>query len=87
LKTDFAPRIKEIYNKSIGEKDQDDIKTILEAFRSIQDQVKEVRDQYYKRAIDGLMELQSEVDDKDYLAEELIDFLLILTKYLIERKK
>ncbi|MHA1512541.1 MAG: polyprenyl synthetase family protein [Candidatus Hodarchaeales archaeon] len=87
LKTDFAPRIKEIYNKGIGEKDQDDIKTILEAFRSIQEQVKEVRDQYYKRAIDGLMELQSEVDDKDYLAEELIDFLLILTKYLIERKK
>ena len=87
LKTDFAPRIKEIYNKDIGEKDQDDIKTILEAFGSIQDRVKEVRDQYSKLAIDGLMELQSEVDDEDYVAEELLDFLLILTKYLIERKK
>ncbi|MHA1212693.1 MAG: polyprenyl synthetase family protein [Candidatus Heimdallarchaeota archaeon] len=87
LKTDFAPRIKEIYNKGIGEKDQDDIKTVLESFRSIQDQVKEIRNQYSKLAIDGLMELQSEVDKEDYQAEELMDFLLILTKYLIERKK
>ncbi|MHA1947872.1 MAG: hypothetical protein ACW97W_17375, partial [Candidatus Hodarchaeales archaeon] len=87
LKTDFAPRIKEIYNKEIGEKSQDDIKTILKAFSAIQDQVKEIRDKYAKLAVDGLMELQAEVNDEDNVAEELIDFLLILSKYLIERKK
>jgi geranylgeranyl diphosphate synthase type II len=87
LKTSSASKVKEIYNKEIGEKSEEEIKTILEVFSSIQDKVKDVRDHYAKIAIDGLKSIQAEISSDDYQAEELVDFLLILTKYLIERKK
>ncbi|MHA1978564.1 MAG: polyprenyl synthetase family protein, partial [Candidatus Hodarchaeales archaeon] len=87
MQTPDSAKIKEIYNKEIGEKTPKDIEIILEAFRTIQEKVKEVRDKYAKLAIDGLKSIQVNIEDDDYQAEELIDFLLVLTKYLIERKK
>ena len=87
LKTKFTSKIKEIFNKEIGEKNEEDIRVVLETFRSIQDEVKNIRDQYAKQAIDGLMSIQERIESEDYQADELIDFLLILTRFLIERKK
>ena len=87
LKTDFAPKIKEIFNKEVGEKNKEDIKVVLEAFRSIQNKVQDIRDKYAENAINGLKAIQESINDEDYQAEELIDFLLILTRFLIERKK
>ena len=87
MQTPDSSRIKEIYNKEIGQKTKEDIDIVLEAFRVIQEKVKEVRDKYAKLAIDGLKSIQANIKEEDYQAEELIDFLLILTKYLIERNK
>jgi geranylgeranyl diphosphate synthase type II len=87
LKTKNASKIKEIFNKEVGKKTEEDIKVVLETFRTIQDNVKDIRDQYAKQAIDTLKTIQKECDSEDYQAEELIDFLLILTRFLIERKK
>ncbi len=87
MKTPSSSKIKEIFNKDIGKKSEEDIKIVLEAFGKIQDKVKEVRDQYAKIAIDGLKAIQTNINEDDYQAEELIEFLLILTKYLIERSK
>jgi geranylgeranyl diphosphate synthase type II len=87
LQTEDAAKIKEIFNKEIGQKTKEDIEATLKIFRSIQDKVKNVRDQYAKIAIEGLKSIQQSIDENDYQAEELIDFLLILTKFLIEREK
>jgi geranylgeranyl diphosphate synthase type II len=87
LQTEAAEKIKEIYNKEIGKKSREEIETTLSIFRSIQDEVKNVRDHYAKNAIDGLTSIKQGIDENDLQAMELIDFLLILTKYLIERKK
>lgn len=87
LQTENASKIKEIFNKEVGQKSKDDIEITLEIFRSIQDKVKNIRDKYAKTAIDGLKSIQQSIDERDYQAEELIDFLLLLTKFLIEREK
>ncbi len=87
LQTEDSAKVKEIFNKEIGLKTKEDIKTILETFRTIQDDVKQVRDHYAKIALDGLKSIQENIDENDYQAIELIDFLLILTKFLIQREK
>ncbi|PWI48780.1 hypothetical protein CEE45_05165 [Candidatus Heimdallarchaeota archaeon B3_Heim] len=87
MRTEHSTKIKEIYNKDIGQKNKEDIDIVLKVFQSIQEKVKEVRDQYAKLAIDGLKSIQANINKDDYQAEELIDFLLILSKYLIERSK
>ncbi|MHA1214459.1 MAG: polyprenyl synthetase family protein [Candidatus Hodarchaeales archaeon] len=87
LKTDHAPKIKEIYRKEIGEKTEKDIEYILEVFRSVNDEVRKVRDQYAKFALDELEEIQDGLDEEDENADALLDFLTILVKYLVEREK
>lgn len=87
LKTEHASKVKEIYNKPVGEKNEKDIKSILEIFHSLANKVEDVRDRYYKQAIDGLKEIQSKISDTDPEGSDLIDFLRILAQYLVERKK
>ena len=87
LQTEHAPKMKEIYNKQVGEKSKDDIKYVLDVFHSCTDQVREVRDKYYRSAINGLDIVQEEISSDDTEAEDLVDFLKILVKFLIEREK
>ena len=83
----MADKIKEIYNKPIGLKTEDDIQLILEIFRSVNTKVREVRDYYSKSAISELNSIQDELDDNDENAAALFDFLILLVKYLVEREK
>ena len=87
LQTQMADKIKEIYNKPIGLKTEDDIQLILEIFRSVNTKVREVRDYYSKSAISELNSIQDELDDNDENAAALFDFLILLVKYLVEREK
>ncbi|NHJ02011.1 MAG: polyprenyl synthetase family protein [Candidatus Heimdallarchaeota archaeon] len=87
LQTEHAEKIKAIYNKSVGEKSKEDIKYVLQVFHSCTEQVKEVRNKYYNAAINGLDEVQNEISPDDTEADDLIEFLKILVRFLIEREK
>ncbi len=87
LQTDRAPKVKEIFNKPVGEKTEEDIKFILSLFNEIADKVKDVRNQYFNNAIQELKAIQDEIENSDPEGSDLIDFLIILVKYLVERKK
>ncbi len=87
LQTEHEAKLKEIYNKPVGEKSKDDIKYVLNVFHSCTNQVREVRDKYYRSAITGLDTVQEEIKSDDTVAEDLVDFLKILVKFLIEREK
>ncbi len=86
LKTKYAPKIKEIYSKPVGQKTEDDIEFVLESFRSIQDEVRKIRDKNHNIALQALQTLQSELED-DIQGEELFEFLRVLVKVLVEREK
>jgi geranylgeranyl diphosphate synthase type II len=87
LKTNHAPKVKEIFNKPVGEKTESEVKTILEIFNVIADNVEEVRDGYFKQAIQGLNDVKDEIGESDQEGNDLIDFLNILVRFLVERKK
>ena len=87
LQTNMADKIKEIYNKPVGQKTKEDIQLILDVFRSVNTQVREVREHYSKLAITELSAIQDELDNKDENATALFDFLILLVKYLVEREK
>ena len=87
LQTKNASKVKDIYNKAVGEKSDEDIQTILEIFRSVKDKVKEVRNKYLEFSLRELKTLQNELRNNDLAAEELFDFLMILVKFLVEREK
>ncbi|MFX0085967.1 MAG: polyprenyl synthetase family protein [Candidatus Hodarchaeota archaeon] len=87
LQTDDAPKVRKIFNKPVGEKTKNEIKTVLEIFNKIAGKVEEVRDKYFKQAIQGLNEVKDVIDEKDQKGNDLIDFLTILVKFLVERKK
>jgi geranylgeranyl diphosphate synthase type II len=87
LQTENAPKVKEIYNRAVGEKTDEDIHVILGIFRSVKDKVKEVRDRYLDFSLKELKKLQNELGNADLAAEELFDFLMILVKFLVEREK
>ncbi len=87
LQTEYASQIKEIYNKPVGEKSDKDIKFIIEAFRSVNQNVREVRDEYAHFCIQELEEIQNELTNRDTRTIELFEFLKILVKFLAEREK
>ncbi len=87
LETEYAPKVKKIFNKSVGEKTKNEIKTILEIFNTIAGKVEEVRNKYFKQALQGLNEVKDEIGRKDQKGNDLIDFLAILVQFLVERKK
>jgi len=87
LQTENTSQIKKIYNKPVGEKTEEDIKFVIETFRSINQKVREVRDEYAQFCIKELKEIQKELNDKDTQAFELFEFLKILVKFLAEREK
>lgn len=87
LQTDRAPKVKEIYNKPIGEKTEEEIKFILSIFNEIANKVEDVRNQYFDNALQELKAIQDEIENDDPEGSDLIDFLIILVQYLVERKK
>ncbi|MFX0205206.1 MAG: polyprenyl synthetase family protein [Candidatus Hodarchaeota archaeon] len=87
LQTEYTSQIKKIYNKPVGEKTEEDIKFIIEAFRSVNQKVREVRDEYAQFCIQELEDIQNELNDEDMRASELFEFLKILVKFLAEREK
>lgn len=87
LQTEYASQIKKIYNKPVGEKTEEDIKFIIEAFRSVNQKVREVRDEYAQFCIQELEDIQNELNGEDIRASELFEFLKILVKFLAEREK
>lgn len=87
LQTDHASKVKEIYNKPIGEKTEKEIKFILSIFNEIAVKVEDVRNQYFNNTIQELKAIQDEIGNDDPEGSDLIDFLIILVQYLVERKK
>ena len=87
LQTESASQIKKIYNKPVGEKTEEDIKFIIEAFRSVNHKVREVRDEYAQFCIQELEDIQKGLSSEDMRAFELFEFLKILVKFLAEREK
>ncbi|MHA2203738.1 MAG: polyprenyl synthetase family protein, partial [Candidatus Hodarchaeales archaeon] len=87
LQTEYASQIKEIYNKPVGEKTDKDIEFIIEAYRSVNQKVREVRDEYAQFCIQELEEIQNELTNEDTRTIELFEFLKILVKFLAEREK
>jgi geranylgeranyl diphosphate synthase type II len=87
MRTENALKLKQIYNKPVGEKTEEDIKQILEIFRSVNDEVQQIRDKYLENSLNELTAIQNELDEDDTAAEELFDFLMILVKFLVEREK
>jgi len=87
LETEDASKVKEIYNKPVGEKTEKDIQKILKIFRSVNDKVEQVRDEYLELSLRELAAIQNDLDEYDTAVEELFDFLMILVKFLVEREK
>jgi geranylgeranyl diphosphate synthase type II len=87
LQTEDSSKVKEIFNKPVGEKSEKDIKFILKVFNQIADKVADVRNTFFKSAIQELNSIQEELDSNDPEGNDLIDFLIILVQYLVERKK
>lgn len=87
LQTDYAPKIKQIYNKSVGEKTEEEINLVIEAFRSVNQKVRKVRDKYTQFCIQELEAIQTELSGEDSQVDELFDFLKVLVQFLVERKK
>ncbi len=87
LQTNHAPKVKEIYNKPIGEKTEKDIEIILSIFNEIAVKVEDVRNQYFNNTIQELKAIQDEIGNGDPEGSDLIDFLIILVNYLVDRKK
>jgi geranylgeranyl diphosphate synthase type II len=87
LQTEYASQIQKIYNKPVGKKTEEDIKFIIEAFRSVNHKVRDVRDEYAKFCIQELEDIQKELSSEDMRAFELFQFLKILVKFLAEREK
>jgi geranylgeranyl diphosphate synthase type II len=87
LQTEDSSKVKEIFNKPVGEKTEEEIKFILKVFNQIADKVVDVRNKFFKSAIQELNSIQEELDSDDPEGNDLIDFLIILVQYLVERKK
>lgn len=87
LQTEYASQIKKIYKKPIGEKTEEEINLVIEAFRSVSQKVREVRDKYAKFCIQELEAIQGEMSSEDTQANELFDFLKVLVQFLAEREK
>ena len=87
LQTPYAPQIKEIYNKQVGEKTEEDIKFVIEAFQSVNQKVREVRDEYSKFCLQELDTIPSELNSGDEETKDLFDFLKILVQFLVMREK
>jgi geranylgeranyl diphosphate synthase type II len=87
LQTHYASKIKEIYNKRVGKKTEEDIKFIIEAFQSVNQKVREVRDEYSKFCLQELDAIRSEIASENEKTQYLFDFLKILVQFLVEREK
>lgn len=87
LQTEYASQIKKIYNKPVGEKTEEDIKFVIEAFRSVNHKVREVRDKYAQFCLNELKAIQDEMGNKYYEINELFEFLRLLVQFLVEREK
>lgn len=87
LQTEYASQIKKIYNKPVGKKTEKDIKFIIEAFRSVDQEVREVRDEYAQFCIQELEDIQNDLSGEDSKTLELFEFLKILVRFLAEREK
>ncbi|MHA2329684.1 MAG: polyprenyl synthetase family protein [Candidatus Hodarchaeales archaeon] len=87
LQTNYASKIKNIYNKPIGEKTEEEIDFVIEAFRSVNDEVKKIRDKYAQFSLQELESIKNELSEEDTQAIELFEFLKILVRFLVEREK
>ncbi|MFX0212017.1 MAG: polyprenyl synthetase family protein [Candidatus Hodarchaeota archaeon] len=87
LQTEYASRIKQIYNKPVGEKTEEEINFVIEAFRSVNHKVREVRDKYAQFCIQELEDIQAEQSSEDSQINELFVVLKILVQFLAEREK
>lgn len=87
LQTEHAERVKEIYNKPVGEKTEVEVREILEIFRSVNHQVQKVRNENLEFSLRELADIQDILDEDDTAAQELFDFLRILVRILVEREK
>ncbi len=87
LQTEYASKIKKIYNKSVGEKTEEDLNVVLEAFRSVKDNVIEVKDKYTQFSLQEIDSIQKELSSDDPQLLVLFEFLGILVQFLAEREK
>ncbi len=87
LQTEYASKIKEIYNKPVGEKTEEDLNVVLEAFRSVKDHVIEVKDKYTQFSLQEIDSIQKELSSDDSQLLVLFEFLGILVQFLAEREK
>jgi geranylgeranyl diphosphate synthase type II len=87
LQTEYASKIKKIYNKPVGKKTEEDLNVVLEAFRSVKDNVIEVKDKYTQFSLQEIDSIQKELSSDDPQLLVLFEFLGILVQFLAEREK
>ncbi|MFX0125762.1 MAG: polyprenyl synthetase family protein [Candidatus Hodarchaeota archaeon] len=87
LQSEYASQVKKIYNKPVGEKTDQEIRFVIEAFRSVNHKVREVRDEYAQFCIQELEDIQAELRTEDTKVIDLFEFLKVLVKFLAEREK
>ncbi len=85
LQTDHRPTLERIFNVKIGEKTEEDVRSVVEAFHDVLDDVKAVKQRYLKEAIEGIRTEQERAENSD--VRELCDYITILSHYLCSRTK
>ena len=87
LQTEYVDKIKEIYSKPIGEKNQEDMDLVMKVFRKVVPQVEARRDDFLLIATKQLDELRDVVKESNPDEEILFEQLKDLITYLCTRTK
>lgn len=88
-KGENGDKIKDIYNKPVGDKTEEDIRFVLQVFEEVKDQVIEVRDTYFESCLDRLEEVMEDVKgdpEREHLYP-FYEFLNNLIVYICTREK
>jgi len=86
LKTEHKEKLIEIYKKSVGKKTVEDIKYVVDVFKTVKDNVVEDRDRFLESCLDRL-EIKISEAEKDQKLINLYDFMRELIIYLCTRDK
>lgn len=89
LQSGHADKLKEIYSKPVGEKTEEDIKYVLDVFRTVKDKIIADRDNYLESCLDRLDKKIDDLgpDESNQNLKQLYDFLRELIIYLCTREK
>ena len=88
LQTEHKDKLISIYSKGIGDKTEEEIKFVLEIFKTVHEKVIKDRDDYLETCLDRLdtkIEEAENSDQKDLI--QLFNFLRELIIYLCTREK